>query len=110
MAKNAVWNQVEAHHAARRDVRRVEKGMIDDMQLVDPATSPSVIAANRELLEQFRQRLTEEERRLVADRAAGRAWAEIAASVGESPIAVRIRHARAIDQVARELGLDEWAE
>jgi RNA polymerase sigma-70 factor (ECF subfamily) len=63
-----------------------------------------------ELLVKFRERLDAEELRLVEMRSEGREWADIAAELGASPEAVRKRHSRAIDRVARELGLDEAAQ
>ncbi len=78
----------------------------DYQELVDPALSPSTDAALRELEQEFRSRLSEEERQLVDCRALSRSWAEIAAELGENPDALRMRYSRAIVRVLRELGLD----
>jgi RNA polymerase sigma-70 factor (ECF subfamily) len=67
---------------------------------------PSEVVARRELLEEARRRLTDEERALVDRRASGRGWAEIAAECHDSPEALRKKLARAIDRVCLELGLD----
>jgi RNA polymerase sigma-70 factor (ECF subfamily) len=53
--------------------------------------------------------LTAEERYLVDQRTQGREWAQIAADLGASPEALRKKHARALDRVAQELGLDKAA-
>ena len=69
--------------------------------------SPSRRASARELLQQVHDHLTPEERRLAELRAAGHEWGEIAAELGGNVEALRKRLARAIDRVARELGLDK---
>ena len=61
--------------------------------------------AKRELLQEVRRRLTDEERHLADQRAQGRPWAEIASEVGDRPDALRMRLARGLDRVVRELGL-----
>ena len=63
--------------------------------------------AARDLLQEFRKRLSEEERALAEQRAQGREWADIAAAQGGSQEALRKKLARALDRVADELGLDE---
>jgi hypothetical protein len=59
------------------------------------------------LVEKVRGRLAEDERRLLELRQHGREWAEIAAEVGGGPEALRKKLGRALDRVARELGLHE---
>jgi hypothetical protein len=58
-------------------------------------------------LQQFRQRLSEQERRLADAGADGQDWKEIARARGESPEALRKQLARAIDRVSQELGLGD---
>lgn len=104
MARNKLTNHWHAQHAARREQgRHVE---LEPENLVDPGPSPSRIASGRELLHMVRERLTPEERAVADERAAGAEWREIALRRGETPDAVRIRFARALDRVARELELD----
>ena len=59
------------------------------------------------MLDRLQQRLTAEERQLADLRAQGREWPEIAAQVGGTPSGRRKQLTRAVDRVARELGLDE---
>ncbi len=68
---------------------------------------PARLVAGRDLLAAFRLRLTEDELWLSDQRADGRQWAEIAADRGERPDALRKRLSRALDRVARLLGLDD---
>jgi RNA polymerase sigma-70 factor (ECF subfamily) len=107
MARHKLLRQAERLHAARRDGRRCQEGGFGTCEPADPGPQPPQLVAGRELLQQFRSRLSEEERRLADQRALGRSWADIAAAVGGNADALRIRLSRAADRVARELGLDE---
>ncbi len=104
MARNKLRNHWHAQHAARR--KQGPNAAVEPEDLVDPGPSPSRIASGRELLRMVRERLTPEERAVADERAAGADWREIASRRGERPDAVRIRFARALDRVARELELD----
>jgi RNA polymerase sigma-70 factor (ECF subfamily) len=106
MARNRLVNEALKQKAARRDQRRIEPGANAD-DVAAPAPSPSQVVANQELLHEVRRRLSEQERYVADQRALGRGWAEIAAEIGETPDAVRMRFTRALDRVAGELGLDE---
>src|SRR5437870_7006260 len=79
MARNKLTNYALHERAARRDQRRVQKGGFREEDLIAPGPSVSRVVADRELLEEFRNRLSEEERRLADLRALGRSWPEIAA-------------------------------
>ena len=107
MARNKLLQQAEKHRAARRDCRRLHRGAPDGAHFLDPGPGPSEVVANRELWEEFRKRLTAEERRLADRRAAGLPWAAIAAEVGGRPDALRMQLSRALDRVTRELGLED---
>jgi RNA polymerase sigma factor (sigma-70 family) len=75
--------------------------------LAAPETGPSGRAAWKDLLQEVRRRLTDDERRLADRRAERREWSEIAAEVGGSAEALRKRLARALDRVSNQLGLEE---
>ena len=100
---------VRARHerADRRDQGRVNwAAAVDDCPA--PATSsPSRQLAARDLLDEARRRLTADELVLLDRRAQGLGWAEIGAELGAKPDALRIRLARAVARVTRDLGLDE---
>jgi hypothetical protein len=68
--------------------------------------SPSRVIADRELLDEVRRRLGEEERRLADLRGAGLDWAEIARQLGGTPDSRRMQLTRALDRVGEELNLD----
>jgi RNA polymerase sigma factor (sigma-70 family) len=106
MARNRLLNHVKKQRAQRRDVRRLEAFDVIDAQPAATVDTPSQIAAGREMLDEFRGRLTTEERQLADRRARGDAWVDIARELGGSPDALRVRLARAVERVADELGLD----
>src|SRR5438094_78505 len=68
---------------------------------------PSDEVSGKELLEHFRRGLTDSERRVAELRSQGLAWADIAAALGGTAQARRMELARAIERVARDLGLDD---
>jgi RNA polymerase sigma factor (sigma-70 family) len=107
MARNKVVSQVRKHHNQRRDVRRVVAGDNDELAVAGDEPTPSRVMMGNELLQRFRERLTEDERKLADGRAQGRPWAEIAAEYGGTPQARSKQLARALDRVARELGLED---
>jgi RNA polymerase sigma factor (sigma-70 family) len=110
MAGNKLACEARRQHRQRRDQRRVAGGdaALGGVAAADP--SPSRAAAAKDLLAAARGRLTDEERALADLRADGQTWDEVAARVGGTAQARRVQLARALDRVARELGIDERAE
>jgi len=110
MARNKLADQARRERAGRRDRRRVTGtgSATDRLATRDP--SPSQQVAADELLREARRRLTPAERQLVELGGQGRDWADIAAELGEDAVVLRKRLSRALDRVARELGLDEAAD
>src|SRR5262249_47881839 len=106
MTRNKLAYQVRKQRAKNRDCRRLACGPAQEVEAEGGAPGPGEVAAGREALEQFRARLSAEERRLADLRAQGQAWAEIAQCMGGTPQARRMQLARAADRVARELGLE----
>ncbi len=110
MARNKVA------HAARRQFTQKRGGgqntaeAVDDMPVVGPTATPSRIVAGRELLEQVRQLLNEEERSVAEMRGQGHDWAEIARQLGGTPDGRRMQLSRALDRVGTELGLEDGNE
>jgi len=109
MARKKLLFQVRKQRAQCRDVRRLEPIVRDDGGAVAADPSPSRQCEAQDLLHSFRQRLTPEERQLAELRAKGREWPDIAAEIGGTPSGRRKQLTRAVDRVARELGLDETA-
>jgi RNA polymerase sigma-70 factor (ECF subfamily) len=107
MAQNKLAFQVRKEHSQRRDSRRVVATTTAELNVAAAGPSPSDLVAGQELLQAFRERLSEEEHQLADLRAEGRAWAEIVAQLGGTPQARRMQLTRAIERVALELGLDD---
>jgi RNA polymerase sigma-70 factor (ECF subfamily) len=108
MTRRKLANQGRRHCAGMRDCRRLQScdpAYLEGQPAAAP--SPSRLVAGRELLDEFRSRLSEEERVLADLRAEGREWAEIAAKMGGTAEARRKQLARAIDRVQQQL---EWSE
>jgi RNA polymerase sigma-70 factor (ECF subfamily) len=107
MARKKLLFQVRKQRAQCRDVRRLEPISRDDCAAVASDPRPSRQYEALDLLHNFQQRLTPEERQLADLRAQGREWQDIAAQVGGTPSGRRKQLTRAINRIARELGLDE---
>jgi RNA polymerase sigma-70 factor (ECF subfamily) len=107
IARYKLADQVKQHQRECRDVRRIENGSPDERAIAAVQSSPSEQVANQELLDEFRKRLSDDERHLAEQRALGRGWAEIAAAAGGSPEGLRKKLGRAVDRIGRELGLED---
>ena len=107
MARKKVAEQARHHQRQRRDVRRVGDVDVEAGGLAAvSAESPSRLASGRELLQKFRDRLTEEERQIADLRARGSDWASVAAELAGTPDGRRKQLARAVARVEEDLGLD----
>ena len=106
MARKKLAMTARRHRRQRRDHRRnlPEDGYKLD-QVEDISPSPSQMAEGKELLHRFRESLTKEERNLADLRNRGLAWVEIARQLGGTAQARRVQLSRAVDRVARDLGL-----
>jgi hypothetical protein len=107
MARKKLAGQVKHHQRHRRDIRRVLSVGPAHEEMAAKGDSPSDLVAGKELLTEFRKRLTEEEQRLTEFRFQGWEWAAIAAELGGTAEARRKQLIRAVSRVARELGLEE---
>ena len=109
MSQKKLIDRARQETAERRDHRRLAPDGLEGKDVAASAAGPSEEVAGAELLEEFRRRLSAEERHLAERRAAGIDWPQIAAECGGSPEALRKKLARAIDRVGQELGLDHFA-
>lgn len=73
----------------------------------DDAPNPTHVLACKELLQKARDLLSPDEARLAELRQADRTWNEIADELNDSPEKLRKKYSRALDRVARQLGLLE---
>ncbi len=106
IARNKVADQARKEQAQRRDQRRIADVDVSQAEVAAGGPSPSQLLAGAELLQEFRRRLTPEERQLADLRAQEQGWAQIASAMGGTPQARRMQLTRAVDRVTRELGLE----
>ncbi len=105
MARNKLAGQARLAYVSRREPGRETS---PGSGVLDPGPGPSQEADWRDLLGAVRGRLSDEERQLADRRARAQGWDEIAAELGGSPDSLRKRLSRALDRVARQLGLDDF--
>jgi RNA polymerase sigma factor (sigma-70 family) len=105
MARNKVAEQARHHQRQRRDVRRVGALDVEDGIVAGKQETPSRLVSGRELLQKFRESLSEEERQIADLRAKGHDWATVAAELGGTAEARRKQLARAVGRVEGELGI-----
>jgi RNA polymerase sigma-70 factor (ECF subfamily) len=105
MARNKLAFQARRERAQCRDGHRAQAAAAD--QFIADEASPSRQVAAAELLREVQRRLSPEERQLAELRNQGLEWGQIAEQLGGSPEALRKKLARAVDRVARALGLDD---
>lgn len=91
----------------KRDGRRV--AVTDEALglIADKTETPSPTVGGAELLRNFRNQLTAEERELADFRVEGLAWADIAERLGGIPQARRVQLARAVDRAIQRIGVDD---
>ncbi len=75
-------------------------------RLADPGPGPDSAVACQELLRRFREELSDEECLLVDLRGEGLSWADVADRLGGTPGGRRMQLSRAVERVARLLGLE----
>jgi RNA polymerase sigma-70 factor (ECF subfamily) len=105
MAHNKVASQARRQQARAADGHRADLSDLATVGATGP--SPSRLAVSRELLAEVRRRLSPGERQMAELRAQGRTWPEVAAELGGTAEARRKQLSRALDVIARDLGIDE---
>jgi RNA polymerase sigma-70 factor (ECF subfamily) len=110
MTRNKLASAARREHSQRRDQRRATGDPAALNQVAGTEPSPSQVVAGRELLDQFRRRLSPEEQQLSELRNQGLSWAAIAGQLGGTAQARRVQLSRAADRVLRELGMEEGRE
>lgn len=107
MTRNKLLTQVRNQHRQRRDMRRVQSIDIATHDVAGNGQTPSQVVSDRELLGEFRKRLSDEERQLADRRGQGQPWPIIAAELGGTPDGRRKQLERAFARIVRELDLQE---
>lgn len=106
MARNRLNDWVRRQQAQRRDQRREVALLEGDAAPAGNADgTPSQQVSAAELIRECRKRLTIDELQIVQQRIDGKSWGEIGQQLGLTADAARRRHARAIERVTQEMGL-----
>jgi RNA polymerase sigma-70 factor (ECF subfamily) len=105
MARNKLASRARQERRQRRDIRRTSPTPTEG--IADSRPSPAQALSHREMLEELRKSLTEEERHIADLRGQGMAWEEVAQQLGGTWQARRMQLARGINRAAQRLGLDE---
>src|SRR5260370_14103643 len=105
MARNKVASLARKQRARPADRQRVEESALHE-KVMTAEPGPSSVFVLGELRQEIDRRLSDEERQMVALRKEGRDWADIAAQLGGTPAARCMQFTRALNRVARELGID----
>lgn len=103
MTRHKLSKQARRQRAQRRDYRLEANDPLVLEARLDAGPTPSRLVAGRELLDEYRRRLSTEERELADLRGQGWEWGEIAEKLGGTDQARRKQLARAIDRVERQL-------
>lgn len=105
MARNKLYDHARTQNSVKRNPRRVDAtpGAIE--RVTDPLSTPSEEFDAAELVEAVRARLSPDELYLLNQRLSGRSWGDLANERQSTSEAIRKRVTRAIDRVARELGV-----
>jgi RNA polymerase sigma-70 factor (ECF subfamily) len=106
MARNKLASQARRQGSLRRGGGHVAAGWDQD-QFAARGAGPSREVDARDLLQEVRRRLSPDEQRVLELRNQGHDWDAIAARLGGGAEALRKKHARALDRVAAQLGLDD---
>lgn len=104
MARNKVIDR-HRREQARGIAVRIPIGALNQ-EPSETLPDPGAIVAGRDLLEEVRVRMTDEERELSDRRSRGQSWEDIGADLGENADTLRKRLTRAFDRIADQLGLE----
>jgi RNA polymerase sigma-70 factor (ECF subfamily) len=110
MARNKLAHAGRRQHTQKRGGGRNATETVEELGVAGRDPSASQVAAGRELLDQVRGKLNEEEQHVAELRGQGHDWAQIARQLGGTPDGRRMQLTRALDRVARELGLENADE
>ncbi len=105
MARNHLLKQIDRLRTRRRGRLAARLVHVEKYELIDLRPGPVHEVIWKELLQKVQGLLSPKEWHLAAQRAQGVSWAEIAAELGGSPDALRVRFARAARRVQHQLGL-----
>jgi RNA polymerase sigma factor (sigma-70 family) len=107
MIRNKVTDHARRQKSQRRDIGRIVEHVVESLPLANNGDTPSQIAEARDLAAQARNQLAIDELEIIDRRIEGLGWNDIALELNSSPEAVRKKMKRALDRVAKSIGVDE---
>lgn len=112
MGKNKLASQARRHGSDRRNYRQSSE--LPDQSFAGKefhaGNTPSQVISWQEILERFLDRLNEDERQMANLRVEGESWSRIAEALGGTADGRRVQFHRAIDRIAKDLGLNDVDE
>lgn len=110
MIRNKVTDVARRQTTERRNQGRIAAAPVEEFEIRGTQDTPSQIISARELAEAAQQKLSPDERTIVQRRTNGQNWDDIARELGGTAEGLRKKMTRAMDRVAKELGLDDCLE
>lgn len=110
MIRNRITDKARHHQAARHDLRRESGGNAAIGGVEDSVCTPSLIVGRKEILEQVRSLLSEDEHRLIDLRNRGCSWESIAEEIGAGAEQLRKQFTRALERIRGQLKYDEASD
>lgn len=110
MVRNKVTDYARRSQAQRRKVTRELKqdvGELEGTMLIDPQPSVASLFAAKDIADEFRRRMTDDEQEILERRLKDLNWEEIGKAQNANADAIRKKFTRAIDRIAVELGIDD---
>lgn len=101
MARSKVTDKKRVHFAKRRDIRRTADE--NDSVVLATDAPPSEQIEHEELVLEFRNRMSDEERFIADQRLNGIEWQDLASAMGLTSSALRQRFTRAVNRISQEL-------
>jgi len=111
MTRNKVASTARREYQQKRDRRRVSEDDSQQLARVEShAETPSVIVAGKELVDQARGLMRDDERQISELRSEGCSWEEIAQKMGGTAQSRRVQFMRATNRIMAQLGFDDSEE
>jgi len=107
MAQNKLAWHVRHNLRQRRNVRRSEAANVEAVEIHSTEPDPARRMQGQELLQDAWQRMTPQLREVASRRVDGQTWEQVANAMGGTVGARKKQFQRGIDEIARELGIDD---
>jgi RNA polymerase sigma-70 factor (ECF subfamily) len=110
MVRNKVTDYARRSQAQSRQANRQlsqDAGDVEGAMLVDSQPSVTSLVAAKDIADEFRKRMTDDEREILQRRLMDMNWEDIGKALNANADAIRKKFARAMDRIAVELGIED---